>query len=271
MSFYSLDGTEIYCAHDNARAVTRTIYNLDGERIDRGYLFYTPPYRGLLNATAATGRTKQGATTDGTYVYTTAGDSTTHTYMDIVKHNISTGAYTTKRWEDSRFWHANDMLYNPYNGYLYVATMKDNGAVLILNASNLNVVDTIYLTDDNGEAYTVWQFCFDRNTRRYYSAAPGDILYYIYDEDWNYIGKMPFDVRVKATNQTIETDGNYFYRLTWNPNVIEVLSMTGKTIVACEFAFTAEPESFMSDWNGNFYLTWNNTDNWLFNVKLIKD
>lgn len=201
--------------------------------------------------------TKQGACTDGTYIYQCSGDSKNYTYMRVIKYKISDGTYSYVQFDGTpNLGHANDMCYNPNNGYLYICTMLSDGSVIVLDSSDLSYVDTVYLENASGNPYAVWQFCFDRETNHFLSGNDASIL--VYDQSWNYLSTIAIPQHPSATGQGCETDGTYFYRITYNPNYIDCIKLSdGTRVKTMTNPMSGEPETMMYDWNGNYFINKN--------------
>jgi len=273
MAVYALDGTEIDYVYDVDGTELEDVYDLEGNRIGMEH-----NYREFLQSATVSNvgnvevsGTKQGACTDGEYIYQAVGDSSGYTYMNILKYKISDGTVETANFEGTpNFGHANDMIYNPVTGYLYVCTMLSTGAVVILDASDLSYVTTITVLDENGDPYAVWQACYDRTNDCYYSTHSGYV--YVYDSSWEYVRKYALYGTPEGTQQGCETDGEYYYRCIYSPNSIDVTSLTGHYVATVSMSsISGEPESIMYDWNGNFYVSKNASRLYLFKVGLYAD
>lgn len=209
---------------------------------------------------------KQGACTDGKYIYQCCGDHAQYTYMSIIKYDIATGeieSITTFNGTPN-FGHANDMAYDPVTGYLYVCTMLSDGSVIRIDSKDMSYVDTIYLLDNQGNPYKVYQIAFDRVTRHLISAV--NTAYRIYDQDGTYIETHTLAERISATEQGMETDGVYIYRITYAPSCIDVCDMSGTRIVTYNLDISREPETMMYDWMGTYYLTGNGSTDGQFYI-----
>ena len=256
MSVYNLEGVEINAAYSVDDASLADVYDVDGTRIG-----FSEPERQWLDTAVITGLpnisvtgVKQGGCTDGTYIYQCSGDSSNYTYMTIIKYKIADGTYTSITYNGTpNFGHANDMTYNPNTGYLYVCTMLSDGSVIVLDASDLSYVDTIYITNQNEQPYAVWQFCYDREHDCYYSSYGAGIC--VYDSDWSLLEYRSMDAHPSATGQGCETDGEYYYRITYNPNLVNVCTLTGEFVKNITNPAANEPEAIMYDWDGHFYFS----------------
>ena len=236
-----------YNASEASSAMYKGLFSMIQSLKDSVSVFAFPAYTASGN--------KQGACTDGKYIYQCCGDVTSYTYMSIIKYDIETKAIvsTTTFNGTPNFGHANDMTYDPVTGYLYVAPVLQDGSVIRIDSKDMSYVDTITLLNGSGEPYNVWQIAFDRVTRHLISAVNTE--YGIYDPDGTYIGAVPLASRISATAQGMETDGVYIYRVTYNPNCIDVCDMDGTRITTLSIPMTEEPETMMYDWMGTYYLT----------------
>ena len=255
MPMYDAEGTILSAVYDAEG--TRLAYAYDAE----GTVIYSDEVREWIATAVVTELpninvrgVKQGGCTDGTYIYQCSGDSTNHSYMDVIKYKISDGTYEKVTFEGTPdFGHANDMRYNPNTGYLYICTMMSDGSIIVLDADDLSYVDTIYITNDEGNSFAPWQICYDRNENKYYTTYNNKILRY--DNQWNYIGSVPLTPTPTATQQGCETDGLYYYRITYDPNLINVCTLTGDLVTNITNPVTGEPEAIMYDWNGHYYFS----------------
>jgi len=271
MAVYDIYGNEL-----------TTVYSIDGSQLSDAYdiegnsLVDSEEFAWLDTAVLTAlpnvnlyGGTKQGACTDGQYIYQCSGDSSQGTYMEVIKYKISDGSKTVVRYEGTpNFGHANDMTYNPNTGYIYVCTMRSDGSIIVLDADDLSYVDTVYMHDANGDPYYVWQFCYDRKANKYYSSFSGD-SYIEYDSDFNYVRTVNIAQRSSATAQGCETDGTYFYRITYNPNLIDVCTLSGEFVATITVPISGEPETIMYDWNGQYYMNKNSATDMLYKLKMF--
>lgn len=274
MSVYRVDGTEVTSVYaiggtslSNVYDVEGNTISIDGSPVEKQWL--DTAVITALPSISVTG-VKQGGCTDGEYIYQCSGDSKNHTYMTIIKYKISDGTYTSVTYNGTpNFGHANDMAYNPNTGYLYICTMLSDGSIIILNASDLSYVDTVYAVNSDGDAYAVWQICFDRKANVFYSG--GNELTHVYDSNWNYLHSIVTSAHPDATGQGCETDGEYFYRITYNPNLINVCKLTGEFVKNITNPVTREPEALMYDWNGNYYFSGYNTPSLFYRIQLFDE
>lgn len=270
---YDVNGVALDTAFSVNGDSAPIIYDLNGDVISqdptrREFLDTTiiTPLSGSISVTGS----KQGACTDGEYIYQTSGDQNNYTYMHIIKYKISDDTYTYVKYDGTpNFGHANDMTYNPNNGYLYVCTMLSDGSVIVLDSDDLSYVDTVYITDDAGNPYTVWQFCYDRLTDQFLIVHGNSIL--IYDQLFNYVSSIAIPPEVNATQQGCETDGTYFYRVTYNPNKIEVIKLSdGSRTKIITNPMSGEPETLMYNWDNSFYINRTGTGQIFNTAQLFK-
>lgn len=212
---------------------------------------------------------KQGGCTDGTYIYQIVFDSNQYTSGKFIKYKISDGTYTSTTFDGSvDFGHGNDMAYNPNNGHLYVCTMKDDGSIVELT-TEFTYVSTHYIIGKSGSPYKVWQFAFDRNTNHFLSANSSGMS--VYDENWNYVSWFPMPTHPDATAQGAETDGEYVYRITWDPNYIDVAAInSGMYVKTISLPVSGEPESIMYNWTTQKYYISRNVASGLFSEVQLK-
>lgn len=277
MHVYDVAGTALSAIYDRSGAKLQKAYDIEGD------IVYTEDTRQWLDTavitalpTISVAGVKQGGCTDGEYIYQCSGDSSNYTYMQIIKYKISDGTYTVKRFDGTpNFGHANDMTYNPKTGYLYVCTMLEDGSIIVLNANDLSYVETIYIKNYEGNAYRVWQFCYDRNLDVYYSSCgatewdPTSVC--VYDANWECLEQRGLANIPSATMQGSETDGTYYYRILYNPNIINVVDLTtGELVKNITNPVTREPEAIMYDWNGNYYFSGYNTPSLFYRLKMFE-
>lgn len=249
MSVYNANGIELY-----------TVYSSDGTELPQCY---------DKDGTALLSPTFDDATTITDIYSMQTSDSPQGGCIDddgniyvcfyhagiFVKYNVNTNIKTETEFTPDAYGHANGMAYNPNDGHLYIAAMKDTGEVYELDKS-FNLVNTHYAKDGNNTAFNCWNIAYDRTSDRFITIS-GNKLYFM-DDSFEYITHVPC---VEAelwpyTAQDIETDGEFIYAVGWNINTIAVTNMDGtlKQYVS-NTAFSGEPESMCYDWiNGNFYI-----------------
>lgn len=278
MSIYGIDGTELNSAYSVDGTSLSYVYDVDGNQIGFDGGGDEPIERSWLDTAVITALptisvtgVKQGGCTDGEYIYQCSGDSSNYSYMTIIKYKISDGTYTSVTYNGTpNFGHANDMTYNPNTGYLYICSMLSDGSIIILDADDLSYVDTVYIVNSSGNPYKVWQICYDRLKNVFYSSASDGVC--VYDASWNYVRLIPMVSQVSATAQGCETDGEYYYRITYNPNYIDVCSLEdGNRVATITNPVTREPEALMYDWNGNYYFSGYNTPSLFYRIQLFDE
>lgn len=277
MSVYGIGGSEVTSAYSVGGESLSNVYDVGGNQIslDGGV---EPIERQWLDTAVITALptisvtgVKQGGCTDGEYIYQCSGDSSNGTYMTIIKYKISDGTYTSVTYNGTpNFGHANDMTYNPNTGYLYICTMLSDGSIIVLNASDLSYVDTVYIVNSSGNPYQVWQICYDRLKNVFYSSASGGVCEY--DASWDYVRLIPMATQLSATAQGCETDGVYYYRITYNQNYVDVCKLsTGERVATITNPVSNEPEAIMYDWNGNYYFSGYNTPSLFYRIQLFDE
>lgn len=273
MAVYDINGNELNSAYSLDGTPLSDIYDIEGNRLGfdegGGITWLDTAVITALTSISQSG-TKQGGCTDGTYIYQCIGDSANHTYMKVIKYKISDGTYTVVKYDGTpNFGHANDMTYNPNTGYLYVCTMLSDGSVIVLDADDLSYVDTVYATGSTGNPYALWQICYDRDANVFYSGN-GEITL-VYDSNWDYVRSISTPAHPNATGQGCETDGEYFYRITYNPNLVDVCTVDGEYVTTISIPVTGEPEAIMYDWNGHYYFSRNANGDMFYNIQMFTE
>lgn len=250
MAVYDIDGVVLDIGYRKNGASVSEVFDIDGNWAGFHRFLDTATVTSLPGINLA--GVKQGACTDDTYIYQICFDSTALTSGFFIKYKIADGTYTTKSFSGTMYGHGNDMCYNPNNQHIFVACMTNDGSIVELD-TDFNVIQTHYLVGNGGSVYTVWQFCFDRNTNQFMSANSGGMA--VYDQNWNYVSWFSMPTHPTATAQGCETDGAYIYRITYNPNYIDVATIDGKYVKTIDLPVSGEPESIMYNWgNGDFYI-----------------
>ena len=208
---------------------------------------------------------KQGGCSDGTYLYQVSATNDYDT-MTFIKYKISDGTYTTTVFTGENFGHANDMTYNPNDGNIYIATSNAEVPVIVMKASDMTIVRTIMIQDANGNVYAPYMICYDRTHSRFYTQCKNDLL--VYDNNMNYVSSVPLSTLPEGTQQTMETDGTYVYRMVYNPNFIQVSYLSGNDDGLFQIPMTGEPEGIMYDWNGNWYLSRNTSGDVFYSMTM---
>lgn len=267
MSIYNLAGNTANSAFNLAGESRAAAFKLNGDAIPLDAFLDNAVVTALPSISVS--GIKQGACTDGTYIYQICFDNNNYTSGKFIKYKISDGTYTTITFDGTvNFGHGNDMCYNPNNGHIYVCCMTSDGAVIELDSS-LQYVQTHYVIGKTGNTYKVWQFCFDRNKNHFLSANGSGMA--VYDQNWNYIGWYAIPTHPNATAQGCETDGNYIYRITYDPNYIDVATIDGSYVKTINLPVSGEPEAIMFNWtNGEYYISRTGASNFFFKVELFE-
>ena len=266
---YFLNGNPTTTVYQKDGSLKNQAYNVLGDRIPFDHSFLDNAIVTSLPSISFAG-VKQGGCTDGTYIYQMVFDSTALETGKILKYRISDGSYTTKSFNvsDIPFGHGNDMAYNPNNGRLYVCTMDADGSVIVLDSSDMSYINTVYLKNGSNNPFNVRQFCFNRENNCFYASADAVNLF-VYNQQFEYQTTVVLPPHPDATHQSMETDGEYFYRLTYNPNYIDVATIEGDFVKTINLSISGEPESIMYNWlNGEFYVGTYTSSNFLSKVKL---
>lgn len=229
------------------------IYYSDGEQIDALTTFYMKAKTSRIINQNFQG-TKQGACIGGNNIYQAALSTNG---VNVLKYNMNTSESNTVFFDNSvtDLGHANDMAYNPYNSTIAICTMKTDGAVVILSADDLSFIKSVNLVRDGEAAHSTGQICYDRLQRYYYVVNGSN--YDLYNDDWEYVKSIPYDTYPDATFQGCETDGEYIYRIFYDPNCIDIMTVDGQKVKTMELLMTGEPETMLYDWNGNYYVNRN--------------
>lgn len=274
MSVYDVNGnvlTSVYALDGSALA---SAFSLSGEQIfpdgptppepivwlDTAIATQLPSYpvRGV----------KQGACTDGTYIYIICFDSGEYTSGKFVKYKISDGSYTTTTFDGSiNFGHGNDMCYNPNNNHIYVLCMTQDGKIIELDTS-FNVLATHYFTDEQGEPFYSYRVAFDRKTNCFITGTAYKFI--VSDQNFNWVSSIDLTEPPQATGQGCETDGDYIYRLMYNPGYIIVNDMTGALVKTINHTIPVEAEAIMYDWaTGKMYVSrYTDATGYIYEVQL---
>lgn len=270
MSVYSMTGNELELVWAQDGTAPIDVYDLAGQRAGPGKAFYDIALlHALPNAFSFPGA-KQGGCTDGTYIYQTSGDFST--YWDLLKYRISDGTLTSRHYEASGvdFGHCNDVTYDPVEKVIWIGTMRRDGSVIAVDPEDLSVLRTVYLKNGSGESFAVWQFAFDRLSGHFLVAVDGAIL--VYDRNWNYLREIPIPDKIDATAQGGETDGTYFYRLTYDPNGVEIIRLAdGARAKVVSILVSGEPEAICYDWAGHWYMSRNLTAEIVHEIEMYEE
>lgn len=268
---YDVNGVALNTAYDIDGTSLSEVFDVNGNRIPlvTEPQWYDTAVITKLPTVSVTG-VKQGGCTDGEHIYQSSGDAANHTYMNIIKYKISDGTYTTAHFDGTpNFGHANDFTYNPNTGYIYICTMESDGSIVVLDASDLSYVETIYITDYSGNPWSVWQIAYDRVNDLYYSPTSTTNLC-VFDSNWQCIEERTIADIPSATQQGCETDGTYYYRILYNPNLINVVKLTGELVKNITNPVTKEPEAIMYGWDGNYYFSGYTTPSVFYRIQMFE-
>lgn len=260
--------------YDEDGNVIDTAFSNDGTRLEQVFPFSGSPIKfdvfretAILTALPSISNSgnKQGACTDGTYIYQIIIGT-----FAFLKYNIQDGTYTSVSGGSSvPYNHGNDMTYNPNNQHIYVAAMSSDGAVMELD-TDFNYIRTHYLVRADGTPYPVWGLAFDQNTNHFLSEE-GNTTMAVYDQDFNYLYSFTMPDIPSATGQGMETDGEYIYRVWYNPNTIDVSTMDGELVARINNPMSGEPETLMYDWiHGKMYINRNSAAELYWKIQLKK-
>ena len=178
------------------------------------------------------------------------------TTSQFIKHNIATGNDVLYSFTPDAYGHGNGMAYNPNNERFYLASMKDTGEIYVFNKS-FALVDTLYARDAGGNIFTCYNLAFNRFTNQFISIAEGEGFIHIFDSDFVHVSQVAYTTSEwKYTHQDIETDGNYIYAVSYNPNALFVFDFEGNMIKEISnTGFGGEPENLCYDWHGKYYMS----------------
>ena len=266
MGAYNISGEALRAAYSVSGSKLSVVYKTDGTPI------YFDSFRqtAIISEmpTASVSGTKQGACTDGEYFYGISFNSG-YTSGNFIKYKISDGTYSKVSFDSTiPYNHGNDMAYNPNNKHVYVASMSSDGSVMELD-NEFNYVTTHYLETPTGTHYAVWGLCFDQNTN-YFLSLHGNTTILVYDQNFNLVSSILMPNYPSATGQGCETDGSYIYRITYNPNLIDVATIEGEYVTTIDNPMPGEPETMMYDWINDRYYMYRNHNSQLFYEVEIK-
>jgi len=261
MGLYNKNGIKLREAFSTDAESLTVAFKVDGTLIPFATFLQTAILSELTSISYS--GNKQGACSDGEYIYQICISP----FVGI-KYKISDGTYTTVSLGSSvPYNHANDMAYNPNNNHIYVAAMSADGAVMELD-TNWNYIATHYLIGKNDSSYSVWGLCFDQKTNHFLSENAGGIA--VYDVNFNYLSWFSLPEHPSATGQGCETDGDFIYRVTYNPNYIDVATITGEYVCTINNPMSGEPETLMYDWENKKYYINRNASSGLFYEIILK-
>ena len=266
MALFNKTGIIIKSAFGLPGAELPEVYDVEGDLVHTPDFLPTAVLTALSNVPIS--GTKQGACTDGEYIY--AINFTTNDVAGVfIKYKITDGTYTTTPFDSSiPYNHANDMCYNPNNRHIYVAAMSSDGAVIEID-TDFNYVDTHYLLRPNNTPYKVWRLCFDQKTNRFMSDFGANDKMLIYDTNFNLVEQIFLSAIPSATAQGCETDGEYIYHIWYNPNLIHISTIGGTYVATMVNPMSGEPEEMMFDWiHKKYYINKNTSGEVFWEVQL---
>lgn len=178
----------------------------------------------------------------------------------ILQYNVETKTATvhTGVFSADAYGHANDLCYNPNNGYIYIASGNSDGAVFVVDpADNFALKNTYYCQTSGGTGFTNYFMCYDRETDNFITFGEKMRRY---SQTFALLSEVDCEYsRWDYTKQGIETDGQYIYcsvsQNTVNGhdgvmNGVDIFDMDGTYVGAVEFSDqTTELESIIYDWN----------------------
>lgn len=263
-TLYDYEGNTVKPAYAARGGQLSVAYACDGTPIPFDVFKDTAVLSALGNVNVS--GNKQGACTDGEYIY----QIIIGTSFSFIKYKIADGTYTTVSTGSSiPFDHGNDMCYNPNNGHIYVAAMSADGAVMELD-KEFNLITTHYLKNAGDAYYAVWGLCFNQRTGHFLSEV-GSTTMAEYDQDFNLLRTFPMPPIPTATAQGCETDGEYIYRVWYNPNLIDVATIEGDYVTTISNPMSGEPEDMMYDWvHDKYYMNKNTSGDIFYEVQVKK-
>ena len=228
MSVYKLNGDALQSVYDITGNYLQQAYDINGnELLDNMGMIFNDFATVINTYTSSLNAYPQGGCMDDEgnvcAIFPTIGK--------FIKHNINTGVETQYSFTPNVYGHGNGMTYNPFTECFYVASMKETGEVYVFNKS-FELIDTLYARDENDNVFTCYNIAYNRNTEQFITLRGldgGRIIFY--DNDFNRVTQVSFDINDWAdTRQDIETDGNYIYAVSYNPNKIFVFNFQGDVI-----------------------------------------
>lgn len=238
------------------------LYDISGNLLNDTSLFMLRDSAYLNQLLSESGGTMQGACTDGEYIY--------YVYYNtniIKKYNIKTGEVTSASYTSGLYGHANDMTYNPNTGRIYLTVMDSEAHIAVINPSTLEQIEQFVLYGENGAVQPCHGIAYDRIHDRYVVANATTITgtygqrYTLYDSSFHYVRTIVMPAPETWTIQGIETDGFYIYRALWDDtndtNYVKVYDYDGNYVKTISVHDSAELETIMQDWNGNWYCNFN--------------
>lgn len=119
-----------------------------------------------------------------------------------------------KKIKNNQYGHMNDATY--YDGAYYVTSMLDTGEIYKFDANTLELLETFYAKDENGNPCAVWRLSYDKATNSFFSAnntnAPE--TYLIYDTKFNLVDTLQLSGSTSFKNtysQSMTIDEEFIY------------------------------------------------------------
>lgn len=148
--------------------------------------------------------TPQGGCIYGNYIYRALVKSDEE-YTTLQKINITTGDIELTKTNRS-YGHANDMTYNPDDGYLYIAHSSSTRIVYRVNPTNLEYVDTINVPS------TIWGIAYNPTDKLYILGNVGSAYLSVYYSDWTFMYRIKMQNQFSGmVRQGVYCDENYIY------------------------------------------------------------
>lgn len=186
---------------------------------------------------------QQGACVIGDYAFGFNSNSYT-----VWKRNIKTGT-TTSRVLGETAGHGNDM--TVYNGYIYLCTMREDGAVLKIDPDTLAVDETYYLTESEDPVYN-FGIAYDRKNNQFVFETDGEFIFA--DTNFSVTSRVSRDFSSGFTLQGFEVDGSYIYTVESGDNIINVYDYEGHILHVIGSDNNDEFETIFYDGNGGWFL-----------------
>ncbi len=275
MAIYGINGAALTTAYRTNGTQLSAAYDIGGNYIFPD-LAPTPSVNWLDTAIATELPTysvsgiKQGACTDGTYIYIISFASNAYTNGTFVKYKISDGSISTVAFDGSTdFGHGNDMCYNPNNNHIYVLCMSADGKIVELD-TDFNVIAVRQFVDENGDPYYSYRVAFDKKNNTFVTGRASEFL--VADQNFGFVRKITLSTPPTSTGQGCETDGDFIYRLQYNPGYILISGMDGASIKNVTCNISQEPEAIMYNWaTGKYYVSryeWGSATGHIYEVQL---
>lgn len=158
------------------------------------------------------------------------------------------------------YGHINDMTYNPNTGNVYIATTISN-VVPYFNVETMEYAGSITLSDYSPISSAIQGIAYNRNEDKYYVYFANDTNIYVYNSEFSIVETLyTGETDLLYSQQGIETDGKYIYRLLYSQMSLSYLNVhdviTGKFLKSIPIRdMGAEPQSFIYDWDQNYYIS----------------